>query len=89
MKGLVQDFQSGWQKNEGKWTFDGGPGTKVVPQTDYRNFSYGGLPGKEELSERLELGVRNVCSWKRGNGSAPDRSLRDGRHGRVLPLQAS
>jgi len=44
------------QKNEGKWTFDGGAGYEVVPQTDYRNFPYGGFLVKKELSERLELG---------------------------------
>ena len=45
------------QKNEGKWLFDGGAGYEVVPQTDYRNFAYGGFLIKRSLSERLELGA--------------------------------
>lgn len=45
------------QKNEGKWTFDGGGGYAVVPQTGYRNFAYTGWLIKKELSERLELGA--------------------------------
>jgi hypothetical protein len=45
------------QKNEGTWTFDGGAGYEVVPQTDYRNFPYGGFLVKRELSKRLELGA--------------------------------
>jgi hypothetical protein len=45
------------QKNEGKWLFDGGAGYEVVPQTDYKNFVYGGFLVKKELSERLELGA--------------------------------
>jgi hypothetical protein len=45
------------QKNEGKWLFDGGAGYQVVPQTDYKNFVYGGFLVKKELSERLELGA--------------------------------
>ena len=45
------------QKNEGKWLFDGGAGYEVVPQTDYKNFAYGGFLVKRSLSERLELGV--------------------------------
>ena len=45
------------QKNEGKWTFDGGGGYAVVPQIGYRNFAYTGWLIKKELSERLELGA--------------------------------
>ncbi len=45
------------QKNVGKWTFDGGAGYQVVPQTGYRNFPYTGWLVKKELSERLELGA--------------------------------
>jgi hypothetical protein len=54
------------QKNEGKWTFDGGAGYEVVPQTDYRNFSYGGFLVKKELSERLELGVEMFAHGSEG-----------------------
>jgi hypothetical protein len=45
------------QKNVGKWLFDGGAGYQVVPQTDYKDFAYGGFLVKKELSERLELGA--------------------------------
>lgn len=45
------------QKNVGKWTFDGGAGYEIVPQTDYRNFPYTGWLVKRQLNERLELGV--------------------------------
>jgi hypothetical protein len=45
------------QKNEGKWTFDGGAGYAVVPQTGYSNFFYTGWLVKKQLSERLELGA--------------------------------
>ena len=54
------------QKNEGKWLFDGGAGYEVVPQTDYRNFAYGGFLVKKELSERLELGVEVFAHGSEG-----------------------
>jgi hypothetical protein len=54
------------QKNEGKWTFDGGAGYEVVPQTDYRNFPYGGFLVKKELNERLELGVEMFAHGSEG-----------------------
>ena len=54
------------QKNEGKWTFDGGAGYEVVPQTDYRNFAYGGFLVKKELNERLELGVEVFAHGSEG-----------------------
>ena len=57
------------QKNEGKWLFDGGAGYEVVPQTDYRNFVYGGFLVKKELSERLELGVEVFAHGSEGRGA--------------------
>jgi Putative MetA-pathway of phenol degradation len=54
------------QKNEGKWTFDGGGGYEVVPQTDYRNFPYTGWLVKKELSERLELGAEVFAHGSEG-----------------------
>jgi hypothetical protein len=45
------------QKNVGKWTFDGGGGYEVVPQTGFRNFAYTGWLVKKALSKRLELGA--------------------------------
>ena len=44
------------QKNFGHWLLDGGAGETVVPQTDYRNFPYGGFLLKYTFGERLELG---------------------------------
>jgi hypothetical protein len=38
----------------------------VVPQTDYRNFAYGGFLVKKELSERLELGVEVFAHGSEG-----------------------
>ena len=46
------------QKNIGRWTFDGGAGETIVPQTQYRNFAYGSFLVKRDIiHNRLELGV--------------------------------
>ncbi len=58
------------QKNEGKWLFDGGAGYEVVPQTDFRNFAYGGFLVKKELSERLELGAEMFAHGAEGTAAA-------------------
>jgi hypothetical protein len=57
------------QKNVGKWTFDGGVGYAVVPQTGYRNFPYTGWLIKKELSERLELGGEIFAHGREGNAA--------------------
>lgn len=44
------------QKNIGHWLLDGGGGETIVPQTQYRNFPYGGFLLKYRFGERLELG---------------------------------
>ncbi len=44
------------QKNIGHWLLDGGGGYTIVPQTDYRNFPYGGFLLKYAFGERLEIG---------------------------------
>ncbi|TCK71582.1 hypothetical protein [Acidipila rosea] len=44
------------QKNIGHWLLDGGAGETVVPQTQYRDFPYGGFLAKYTFGERLELG---------------------------------
>jgi hypothetical protein len=54
------------QKNVGKWTFDGGAGYEVVPQTGYRNFPYTGWLVKKELNERLELGAEIFAHGREG-----------------------
>lgn len=58
------------QKNEGKWTFDGGAGYQVVPQTGYRNFPYTGWLVKKELSKRLELGAELFAHGREGIAAA-------------------
>ncbi len=44
------------QKNIGHWLLDGGAGETIVPQTQYRNFPYGGFLLKYTFGERFELG---------------------------------
>ena len=44
------------QKNIGHWLLDGGAGETIVPQTQYRNYPYGGFLLKYAFGERLELG---------------------------------
>jgi Putative MetA-pathway of phenol degradation len=58
------------QKNLGDWTFDGGVGYQVVPQTGYRNFPYTGWLVKRRLSERLELGVEVFAHGREGYAAA-------------------
>jgi hypothetical protein len=58
------------QKNAGPWTFDGGAGYQVVPQTGYRNFPYTGWLVKRKLSERLELGVELFAHGREGFAAA-------------------
>jgi hypothetical protein len=54
------------QKNVGKWTFDGGAGYEVVPQTGYRNFFYTGWLVKKKLNDRLELGAEVFAHGREG-----------------------
>lgn len=54
------------QKNVGKWTFDGGAGYQVVPQTGFRNFPYTGWLVKKEVSKRLELGAEIFAHGREG-----------------------
>ena len=58
-----------FQKNQGKWLFDGGGGYTVVPQTGYRNFPYTGWLVKRELSERLELGAELFAHGREGDAA--------------------
>ena len=57
------------QKNVGDWTFDGGVGYEVVPQTGYRNFLYTGWLVKKKLSERLELGAEVFAHGAEGSAA--------------------
>ncbi len=58
------------QKNVGQWTFDGGAGYEVVPQTGYRNFFYTGWLVKKKLSDRLELGAEVFAHGPEGSAAA-------------------
>lgn len=58
------------QKNEGKWTFDGGAGYTLVPQTNYRNFFYTGWLIKKQLNDRLELGAEVFSHGPEGIATA-------------------
>lgn len=55
------------QKNIGKWTLDGGAGETIVPQTDFRNFPYGGFLLKREIvHNKLELGAEVFSHGREG-----------------------
>ena len=45
------------EKEFGGWSLVGGAGYTVVPQTDYKNYVYGGFLVKREINKRLELSV--------------------------------
>ena len=57
-------------KDIGPWSLDGGLGYAIVPQTDYRNFLYGGFLVKRIVSKRLELAAE-VFSHAREGFAAP------------------
>ena len=57
------------QKNVGKWTFDGGGGYGVDPQSGYRSFPYTGWLVKKELNERLELGMELFAHGREGSAT--------------------
>ncbi|WP_348269667.1 transporter [Edaphobacter paludis] len=55
-----------FQKNIGHWLLDGGAGETIVPQTQYRNFPYGGFLVKYTFGERLELGSEVFAHGREG-----------------------
>jgi len=57
------------QKNIGHWLLDGGAGETIVPQTDYRNFPYGGFLLKYAFGERFELGGEVFSHGREGNAT--------------------
>ena len=59
------------QKNWGYWTADGGAGYEVVPQTDFRNFPYGGFLLKRAFGERLEVAAEIFAHGREGAASSP------------------
>jgi hypothetical protein len=62
------------QKNAGKWTFDGGGGYAVVPQTGYSNYPYTGWLVKREFSKRLEVGTEIFAHGAEGEAAAQTQS---------------
>ena len=54
------------QKNIGHWLLDGGAGETIVPQTQYRDFPYGGFLLKYTFGERLEFGGEVFAHGKEG-----------------------
>jgi hypothetical protein len=58
------------QKNIGHWLLDGGAGETIVPQTQYRNFPYGGFLLKYAFGERLELGGEVFTHGREGFAAA-------------------
>jgi hypothetical protein len=63
-----------FQKNSGKWLFDGGGGYQLVKQTGYRSFPYTGWLVKKELSEKLELGAELFAHGREGFAAAQTES---------------
>ena len=54
------------QKSWGHWTSYGGGGYQVVPQTQYRNFAYGGWLLQRDLGKKLTLGTEIFSHQKEG-----------------------
>lgn len=60
------------QKNVGNWLLDGGAGEALIPQDQFRDFTYGGFLVKYKFGERLELGGEVFAHGK--EGLAPPQS---------------
>jgi len=58
------------EKEFGPWSFVGGLGYTVVPQTQYRNFLYGGFLVKREINKRLELSAEVFSHAREGFAAA-------------------
>lgn len=54
------------QKSFGPWTTYGGVGETVVPQTGYRNFTYGGWLVQRDIGKKLTLGSEVFSHGKEG-----------------------
>ncbi len=61
-------------KDLGPWSLCGGLGYAVVPQTQYRNFLYGGFLVKREISKRLELSAEVFSHAREGFATAQTQS---------------
>ena len=61
-------------KDIGPWSLCGGLGYAVVPQTDHRNYLYGGYLVKREISKKLELSVEVFFHAREGFTTAQNQS---------------
>ncbi len=62
------------EKEFGPWSLCGGLGYAVVPQTDYRNYFYGGFLVKREISKKLELSAEVFSHAREGFATAQTQS---------------
>jgi hypothetical protein len=62
------------EKEFGPWSLCGGMGYTVVPQTQYRNFLYGGFLMKREMSKKLELSAEVFSHAREGFAAAQTQS---------------
>ena len=60
-----------WAEKEfGPWSLVGGMGYAVIPQTQYRNYLYGGFLVKKEVNKKLELSVEVFSHAREGFAAA-------------------
>ena len=62
------------EKEFGPWSLVGGAGYTVVPQTDYKNFAYGGFLVKRELGKKLELAAEVFAHGAEGAAAPQTQS---------------
>jgi hypothetical protein len=62
------------EKEFGPWSLVGGLGYTVVPQTQYRNYLYGGYLVKKEVSKNLELSAEVFSHAREGFAAAQTQS---------------
>jgi hypothetical protein len=63
-----------WMEKEfGPWSLCGGLGYAVVPQTQYRNYLYGGFLAKREISKQLELSAEIFSHAREGSSTTQNR----------------
>lgn len=57
-------------KDFGAWTLDGGAGYTIIPQTQYRNFPYGGFLVKRVINKKLEMSAEIFAHAREGFAAA-------------------
>ncbi len=62
------------QKSWGHWTTYGGAGYQIVPQTGYRNFTYGGWLLQRDIGKKLTLGAEVYSHGAEGIATAQTKS---------------